>query len=180
MKGYNQAKEGIWRCVHPFILKRLPRVLVDNLDRQYKIIFNDVSSKISSLYKSKKLSKKYRTLLVDLGALKHGNFNAQAISNATLCRRKAYVQKHVEQVQSITADIVSVAGDLAFKYLKNANTKHKTFDQIDNYMLKQHIRDYNIILREWDKDLGNSIHRTLQCILHGWSVNSLKAFRYSV
>ena len=180
VKGYNQAKEGIARCVHPFILHRLPRVLVRNLDRQYKIIFKDVSSKTSSLYKSHKLTKKYRTVLVDLGALTHGNFNSEAISNATLSRRKAYVDNHIDRVQTITSDIVSVAGNLAFKYLQNANRNHKIFDQIDNFMLKQHIRDYNLILREWDKDLGNSIHRTLQCILHGWSVNSLKAFRYSV
>ena len=180
MKGHNQAKEGITRCVHPYILKRLPRVLIRNLNRQYIIMFNEISSKVSSLYKSKQLSKKYRTLLVEIGALKHGNFSEYAISNATLCRRKAYIVKHVSNVQKITGDILSVAGDFAFKFLKNAKPNEKGIDKIDKYMLKQHIRDYNIILREWDKDLDNSIHRTLQCILHGWSVNSLKAFRYSV
>ena len=66
------------------------------------------------------------------------------------------------------------------RYFNRFDIDDVMYQKCDNLMLKQHMRDHNIIMREFDHDLTNSVHRTLQCILHGWSVNSLKAFRYCV
>ena len=115
-----------------------------------------------------------------MGALDHGHFNRNSICNRTLRRRKAYVVNHVREVQAITHDILDIAGEFAFKHFKTCDLNDVMYQKCDNLMLKQHMRDHNIIMREFDHDLTNSAHRTQQCILHGGSVNSLKAFRYCV
>ena len=182
MTHHRDAEHGITRGVKKFILDRLPPLLVKYLNIQYQTMLGYQAAHQSNIYKSNQKKNQYRSILVQLGALDHGNFNRNSICNRTLRRRKAYVARHVSTVQTITHEILDIAGNFAFKYLKNRNRKKYSVvnEKIDNLMLKIHIRDHNIIMREFDHDLTNSVHRTLQAILHGWSVNSLKGFRYSV
>ena len=82
-----------------------------------------------------------------------------------------------DKLTATHADLLAVCGDEVYNC---CNYKRETKDKIDSCLLKYYIRDHNLIVSSFDKDYENATHRALQCILHGWYVASLKAFRYSV
>ena len=143
-----------------------------------------ICSKISHNNKLKQRNGGLRTILIEIGALRHGNFNPKIYCSRTLRRRKQYLNSYTNILTATHADLLAVCGDVVYNYCnyqkENKDIDYQKPDKIDSCMLKYYIRDHNLIVSSFDKDYDNATHRALQCILHGWSVASLKAFRYSV
>ena len=174
----------MWRCVNSFVLNRLPRLIVMHFDQQYRIMMKIICSKISHNNKLKQRNSQLRTILIEIGALKHGNFNPKIYCSRTLSRRKQHLNSYTDRLTATHADLLAVCGDVVYNYCnykrETKDIDHEKPDKIDSCLLKYYIRDHNLIVSSFDKDYENATHRALQCILHGWSVASLKAFRYSV
>ena len=167
-----------------YVLNRLPRLLITHFDTQYRIIMKIICCQKSHNSKLKRRNGHLRTILVEIGAMKHGNFSAKIYCSRTLSRRKNHLAKYTDRITATEADLLAVCGDVVYHYVtyqtENKDVNYRHPDKTHKYMLKHYIRDHNLIVTEFDQDYDNATHRALQCILHSWSVNSLKAFRYSV
>ena len=94
-------------------------------------------------------------------------------------RRKQDLNIYTDKLTATHADLLTVSGDVVYKNYCNYQTEckkinHKKPDKIDSCLLRYYIRDHNLIIGNLDKDYYNATHIALQCILHGWSVASLK------
>ena len=169
------------RFIDKVLLNALPSNLVHWFQKQYNDLVKRIASKQSSIYKLKKRVGKYRSVLVFFGVLDHKSRTASSVSPSSIYRRKRFMRRHHNCLDSVTTDLVNLAGEFAYHYIHDSVTQNQIVDtRITKLLHKSFVRDHNLIVSEFDQNHDIKLHRAFQCILNGWSTNSLRSFRLAV